>query len=108
MVSQHVLFFQKHWDLMRENVVAAVQKFFSDGHLPVGIKDTAIVLIPKEQNPEEKDFIPISLCNMIYKVISKHLVNRLRPFLEDIIIISPKQSAFIPGRLIRYNALIAF
>lgn len=88
-------------------MVAAVQRFFEDGNLPGGINDTAIVLIPKGPNPVElKDFRPISLCNVIYKIISKCLVNRLRPFLEQII--SKEQSAFVPGRLITDNALIAF
>lgn len=90
-------FFQKHWDTLRADVVLAVKKFFTDGLMPPGINDTSIVLIPKGNNPEElKDFRPISLCNVIYKVISKCLVNRLRPVLRDII--SPAQSAFVPGR----------
>ena len=51
---------------------------FEDGILPSGINDTAIVLIPKGSNPEElKDFRPISLCNVIYKIILKCLVNGL-------------------------------
>ena len=75
--------------------------------LPEGINDTAIVLIPQGANPEElKDFHPISLCNVIYKIISKCLVNHLRPFLDQII--SKEQSAFVLGRLIMDNALIAF
>jgi hypothetical protein len=72
-----------------------------------GVSDTAIVLIPKVQCPETlKDYMPISLCNVIYKVVSKCLVNRLHPILDGII--SESQSAFIPGRMITDNALIAF
>jgi hypothetical protein len=88
-------------------VIQAVRSFFADGTMPPGINDTTIVLIPKGNSPTEfKDFLPISLCNVIYKIISKCLVNRLRPFLGDII--SPEQSAFVPGRLITDNAVIAF
>lgn len=89
-------FFQRNWGTVKKDVVNAVLNFFKDGIMPEGVNDTVIVLIPKGNNPEYlKDFRPISLCNVIYKVISKCLVNRLRPFLEDLI--SETQSAFIPG-----------
>ena len=92
---------------MKAQVTAAVKEFFRSGIMPEGVNDTAIVLIPKIDNPVKlADFRPISLCNIIYKVVSKCLVNRLRPMLEDII--SPEQSAFVPGRLITDNVLIAF
>jgi hypothetical protein len=100
-------FFQRHWDFLRDDVIHAVREFFATGIMPLGINDTTIVLIPKLNNPEElKDFRPISLCNVIYKVISKCLVNRLRPILDNIV--SPEQSAFVPVRLITDNAIIAF
>jgi hypothetical protein len=100
-------FFQKNWKIMKPDVVTGVKRFFQNGQMPSGVNDTSIVLLPKKEDPEQlKDFCPISLCNVIYKVISKCLVNRLRPLLHGII--APMQSAFIPGRMITDNALIAF
>ncbi|RLN35951.1 hypothetical protein C2845_PM03G26230 [Panicum miliaceum] len=100
-------FFQRNWGLMKEDIVRAVQEFFRTGDMPQGVNDTAIVLIPKSLHPEKlSEFRPISLCNVIYKVVSKCLVNRMRPLLQDLI--SPNQSAFVPGRLITDNAIIAF
>jgi hypothetical protein len=100
-------FFQRDWALPKEDIVPAVQKNFETGNMPEGVNDTCIVLIPKIADPESmKDFRPISLCNVIYKTVSKCIVNRLRPLLQDII--SSNQSAFIPGRMITDNALLAF
>jgi hypothetical protein len=100
-------FFQRHWGVFKEDITTSVKEFFRTGTMPEGINDTVIVLIPKKKNPVcLRDFRPISLCNVIYKVVSKCLVNRLRPLLQEII--APTQSAFIPGRLITDNALIAF
>jgi hypothetical protein len=79
-------FYQTNWGVLKAEIVQAVLKFFDSGQMPEGINDTSIVLIPKVDNPKElKDFRPISLCNVLYKIISKCLVNRLRPILGDII-----------------------
>lgn len=55
---------------------------------------------------ELTDFRQISLCNVIYKLISKCVVNRLHCILDEIV--SPEQSAFVPTRRVTDNALLAF
>ena len=93
--------------MLQNSVIAAVRGFFASGIMPEGVNSTSIVLIPKIANPSSlSHYRPISLCNVIYKVISKCMVNHLRPLLDGIV--SLEQSAFIPGRLITDNALVAF
>ncbi|XP_059445337.1 uncharacterized protein LOC132177129 [Corylus avellana] len=100
-------FYQKSWDILRSKVCGAVLEFLNEGMFTDEINGTYIALIPKIKNPLHiTDFRPISLCNVSYKLIAKVLANRMKKVLGDII--SPNQSAFILGRLITDNVIIAF
>ncbi|KAL0889621.1 hypothetical protein Bca101_013604 [Brassica carinata] len=99
-------FFKAHWSTVGRDMIDAVAEFFSSGYLLQQWNSTIISLVPKKTNASRiTDFRPISCCNSVYKVISKLLSNRLKTVLPQII--SNAQSAFIPGRLLVENVLLA-
>lgn len=68
---------------------------------------TNVVLIPKINGPQKvSDFCLISLCNVVYKVVTKFLVIHLKAVLR--IIVFEEQSAFVLGLLILDNVIVAF
>jgi hypothetical protein len=101
------VFFKKFWQVVGEKIQEEVLAFLNGGVMPEGWNETTIVLIPKTKNPERIiEYRPISLCNVLYKIISKVLANWLKVILPNII--SPTQSTFVPGRMITDNVLLAY
>ncbi|PNX97372.1 ribonuclease H, partial [Trifolium pratense] len=99
-------FYQQFWDLCSNDIYEAAKEWLERGYFPSSLNETNICLIPKCDNPVTmKDLRPISLCNVLYKMISKLLANRLKACLEKCV--SEEQSAFIEGRSIIDNALVA-
>lgn len=79
----------------------------NDGSSLEDVNRTNMVLIPKvEELKNMSQYRPISLCTVIYKIISRILVNRLRMILE--LCIDETQSAFVPRRQITDNILIVY
>lgn len=75
--------------------------------LPVKANNSFIILVPKKAKLESmKDLRPIALCNVIYKIAAKVCANRMKSMLEGLI--SSAQSAFVPGRLITDNIMLAY
>ncbi|XP_010473202.1 PREDICTED: uncharacterized protein LOC104752695 [Camelina sativa] len=99
-------FFKQSWTITGKDFTVAVQSFFLKGFLPKGVNTTILALIPKKTDAlEMKNYRPISCCNVMYKVISKILANRLKRILPSSI--APNQSAFIKDRLMLENVLLA-
>lgn len=100
------IFFKHFWDVVGDDIWHLVKEAFINGSSDARLSETLLVLIPKVTHPRcLKEFRPISLCNVTYKIITKVLVNRLRPFLDDLI--SPLQSSFIPRRGTSDNVILA-
>ncbi|XP_062089022.1 uncharacterized protein LOC133795584 [Humulus lupulus] len=100
-------FYQKYWHIVGSDVVNEVRRFWNEEKFADQLPLTNIVLVPKKKSPVSMlDLRPISLCNVLYKIISKVLANRLKQVIDDII--SETQSAFIPGRLITDNIMISY
>ncbi|KAK9984458.1 hypothetical protein SO802_033983 [Lithocarpus litseifolius] len=100
-------FFQKFWHIVGVDVTNAVLSVLQSGRMLQKMNFTHIVLVPKKNEPMYmSDFRPSSLENVVARIISKVITNRLKMILPNII--SDAQSAFISARLITDNTIVAF
>lgn len=96
-----LLFFHKYWDIVGPSIHQLVSSPFLTGEFDLKLNETLLVLIPKEENQETiKQFRHISLCNVIYKVITKVLVNRLKPCRIHWLVLFKRVSCLAGRRLI--------
>ncbi|XP_019167808.1 PREDICTED: uncharacterized protein LOC109163513 [Ipomoea nil] len=100
-------FFQHYWDIVGKDVTMFCHGFIEMAKLPEKASDTFIVLVPKKPSPESMaDLRPIALCNVVYTIVAKVCANRMKSLLDYLI--SGSQGAFVPGRLITDNVMLAY
>lgn len=100
-------FFQKQWHLCGEEITKIVIQILKGENSREEINRMFIVLIPKVLNPTSlSHYRPISLCDVVFKIASKVLANRVKQTLPEVI--SEEQSAFMPGCLITDNVITAY
>ncbi|XP_011101881.1 uncharacterized protein LOC105179922, partial [Sesamum indicum] len=99
-------FFKAAWPIVGQEVTSAILDFFRTGRLLKQINTTLLALLPKVHSPMTvNDFRPIACCNVLYKIIAKLIVQRLSVIMDKLI--NPCQAAFVPGRSIGDNIMLA-
>ncbi len=80
-------FFHGFWDMVSNEVWDMVEESRSMHWLLPSLNSTFIALVPKGEEANTSDkFRPIALCNVIYKLISKVVENRLKPLLPLLVL----------------------
>lgn len=99
-------FYQQFWNLCNDEIFKECCVWLDRGYFPPDLNMTNIALIPKGNSQASmKDWRPIALCNVLYKLISKVIANRLKLVLHKCV--SDNQSAFVPNISILDNAMVA-
>lgn len=71
------LFFQQFWHIMGDEVTDFYLRVLNENADISKVNTTNIILLPKVPNPTNMTkFHPISLCNILYKIIYKTVANR--------------------------------
>lgn len=99
-------FFKCAWSVIGEEVTGAIQDFFRTGRLLKSVNTTIVTLIPKSSTASTiKEYRPIACCSVLYKIISKILTLRMSSIMN--ILVNEEQAAFVPGRFIHDNTILA-
>ncbi|KAL6584555.1 hypothetical protein OROMI_003844 [Orobanche minor] len=89
-------FYKCSWHIIGSDIVDAIQDFFLNGRLLKSLNASLITLIPKSQTANSiRDYRPIACCNVLYKIISKVITNRLGKVMQYLT--GDEQAAFVPG-----------
>ena len=99
-------FLKKNWEVIKDEVVAAMVLFHENGCIPKGCNASFVALVPKVRDPVKlEQYRPISLVGAMYKIIAKVLAERIKNVLPYVI--DKSQSTFLKGRGILDSALMA-
>eukprot|EP00253_Pinus_taeda_P033434 PITA_33434 len=102
----NVDFFKACWKIVKPDILEVVEDSRKNKIVLKVLKTSFIALIPKQENAMTPDrFRPIALCNVVYKIISKIIANRLKPLLPTLV--SEEKTRYVEGRQILNNIIQA-
>jgi hypothetical protein len=94
-----VEFFIHFFDILGDDLLELVEDSRIRGKVQCSLNSTFLALIPKMNKPMTfRDYMPISLCNLCYKLIAKVIANRVKPILSRAL--SCEHLGFLKGRQI--------
>ena len=101
-------FFKFFWKQLGGFVVRSLNEGFMNNQMSITQREGIIVCIPKGDKPREyiKNWRPISLLNVVYKIGSTCIANRIKTVLPQLI--SEDQTGFVPGRYIGDNVRLIY
>lgn len=101
-------FFKVFWQKLGHFVLRSINCGFRKGELSITQKEGIITCIPKEKKPREmlRNWRPITLLNVVYKIASGSIANRMKPYLPNLI--HSDQTGFITGRFIGENTRMVY
>jgi hypothetical protein len=100
-------FYQEMWEDIEFDIFNFVSESISQAFLAEELNVSKIALLPKsEDRLHIKNYRPISLLNIAYKIVAKVYANRMKPLLHNWIL--PSQTGFVPNRCILDNIFLAF
>ncbi|WOK95078.1 hypothetical protein Cni_G03785 [Canna indica] len=99
-------FYKHYWGIIKPSYLNCLDNFFESAFLPFKWNKTMLTFIHKKANPSTiREFRPIALCNLNYRILAKLLAKRIQTVVHNLV--SPAQSTFIKGRSIHDNILLA-
>lgn len=102
----NVDFFKACWKTVKQDILNAVEDSRRSRSVLKALNTSSIALIPNQEKAITPDrFRAIALCNVVYKIISKVIVNRLKPLLP--VLISEEKTGYVEGRDILNNIIQA-
>uniref|UniRef100_A0A803NHI3 Reverse transcriptase domain-containing protein n=1 Tax=Cannabis sativa TaxID=3483 RepID=A0A803NHI3_CANSA len=103
----YFVFSKWYWDIVGPRVTVVCLAILNGEQSVKKFNKSHVVLIPKVSKPGfVKEYRPISLCSVMYKIVAKAVALRLKGTLSPLI--SSFQSAFVPGRAIHDSVMVGF
>ncbi|XP_026378818.1 uncharacterized protein LOC113273289 [Papaver somniferum] len=100
------IFYRSCWDIIKTDLVDAIQFSWRRKFIPKGMNSSFLVLLPKNQGAKAANqFRPTGLSNVVFKIFTKLITSRMCGLMKKLI--SSQQAAYVHGRSIHEQVMLA-